>query len=373
MDKLIRLGATAVGLLVLLLIIWFCFIPPYNVPKFVDLENNETGFLLPLNDDTGAEDGRKKIKDSLDILKAGKVSVQRIQIPKRWIRSGWLYTTGYFQEEKRLVKVVRATVKTDWSSEDKERDQIKAQSKDGMAFSCNYVCTAYIPEEEDGTEHFLYYYRGDALTHVMDNEVRARVQAITTDFASKFKFEDLRGTQHDLVEAVREDVIPFFKNRGIIITKLGMVGGFHPEDDEIQKSINSAITAQQLKITAQAKQEQEKVQQQTKLLNQEIDNKTLLLKADGKAAAAIAEAEGEAKARLAAVNVEIEVAKAKALAIKTEADAEAYKYQVLEKSKDFIIGLKTLEMESQWRSRWTGGVPSTIIPGIPIFPFPEKK
>ena len=362
--------------IVILVIFWVFFVPPYNTPEFQTLENNETGFLVPLNVEDDSVEGRKKLKDSMEILKAGKVSVQRVQIPKEWVQTGWLYTTGFYQHKKRLVKVVRSTVKTDWSAEDKEQDQIKAQSKDGLAFSCNYSATAFIDEKDDGTEKFLYYYKGDALAHIMDSEMRTRVSSITTDFASKFDFEKLRGTQHDLVEAVREDVIPFFKERGIIITKLGMSGGFHPDSKEVQASIDSAITAQQLKITAQAKQEQEKVQQQTKLLNQEIDNKTLLLKADGIAKAAIAAAEGEAKARLAAVNVEIETAKAKALAIKTEADAEAYRYQVLEKSKDLILSLKQLEMESAWRARWTGGVPTTIMNGgttIPVFPFPTTN
>lgn len=381
-KKLIRGLIIGGGTLFVLLIIWFFFVPPYNTPKFENLENNETGFLLPLDDGTA----QIKHTDSLAALREGKIGVKRIQISKRWVQTGWLYVWGEYLDEKRLVKVDRSTIMKTWSDDPRENskktdESIKAQSKDGLAFGCNFVCTAFIPESDDknteGAEHFLYFYKGDSLGHVMTNEVRARVQAVTTDFASRFSFEQLRGTQHELVEAVREDVIPFFKSRGIIITKLGMVGGFHPHNTEVQQSIDAAITAQQLKISAQARQEQEKVQQQTKLQNQEIDNKTLIMAADGKAKAAIAQAEGEAKARLAAVNVDVEVAKAKALAIKTEADAEAYKYAALEKTKDFILALKNIDMETLWRSKWTGAVPSTIMNGggttVPIFPMELKK
>jgi hypothetical protein len=378
----VKLAVAGCIALVVLLVVWFVFVPPYNVPKFENIENSETGFLLPLDDGTG---GVKHV-DSIKMLNEGKIGVKRIQIPKKWNQTGWLPNWGHYLDEKRLVKVDRSTIGKEWTNEPhtgtKAADEsISAQSKDGMAFGCNFNCTAYIPEASpdnpEGAEHFLYYYKGDSLGHIMDSEVRIRVQSVTSDFASKFTFEQLRGTQHELVEAVRADVVPFFKGRGIGITKLGMIGGFHPRNPAIQKSIDDAIAAQQLKITALAMQEQEKVQQATKLQNQEIDNKTLIMAAEGVARAAIARAEGEAKAQLAAVNVQIEVAKAKAMAIRTEADAEAYKYQQLEKTKDFILSLRNIEMETLWRSRWTGGVPATIMQGsgttIPIFPVELKN
>lgn len=383
MDKrLVRGLIIGGGVLVVLLVIWFAFVPPYNTPKFETIETSETGFLLPLDDGSG---GVKHV-DSINMLGQGKIGGKRVQIPKKWNQTGWMPNWGHYLDEKRLVKVDRSTIGKEWTSEPhtgtKTGDEsISAQSKDGMAFGCNFNCTAYIPEASpenpEGAEHFLYYYKGDSLGHIMDSEVRIRVQSVTSDFASRYTFEQLRGTQHDLVEAVRADVIPFFKGRGIGITKLGMIGGFHPKNPQIQKSIDDAIASQQLKITALAMQEQEKVQQATKLQNQEIDNKTLIMAAEGVAKAAIARAEGEAKARLAAVNVDVEVAKAKALAIRTEADAEAYKYQQLEKTKDFILSLKNIDMETIWRSRWTGGVPTTIMNGggttVPIFPLELNK
>jgi len=286
-QKLQLKVAVSAGIIVFVaLIVWFFFVPPYNTPKFEVIENNETGFLLPLDDGTG---GIKHV-DSIKMLGEGKIGVKRIQIPKKWNQTGWLYVWGNYLDEKRVVKVDRSTIGKEWTSEhhtgtNTTDESISAQSKDGMAFGCNFNCTAYIPESDDkspeGAEHFLYYYKGDTLGHIMDSEVRIRVQAVTSDFASKYTFEKLRGTQHELVEAVREDVVPFFKRRGIAITKLGMIGGFHPRNPAIQKSIDDAVQAQQLKIAALAMQEKEKVEQQTKLQNQEIDNKTLIMAAEG--------------------------------------------------------------------------------------------
>ena len=252
---------------------------------------------------------------------------------------------------------------------------MSAQSKDGTGLKLNFTCTAYIPESDEnnpeGAEHFLYYYKGENLAHVMDNEVRARVQAVAAEFTAQYPLELLRGTQHKLAEAVREDAVPFFKKRGISITNLGLVGGFHYTNKQIENSIDDAITAQQLKIVATAKQEQEKVLQQTKLNNQEIDNRTILLKA-----------EGEAKGRLMAAKVDAEAvivsAEAKAKSIKLNADAESYKYTQFEKNKDLVVTLKALEVEQAWRTQWTGTVPTTIFSGVgggtlPIFPFNLDK
>jgi hypothetical protein len=354
-----------------LLISWVLFVPPYNVPKFENIENNQTGFLIPLDTDTT----QQAQFESAAYLKDKKVAAKRVQIHKRWVQRGWLYTTGEYLDIERLITVDRSPVIKEWTDSAKSGtspndESISAQSKDGSGLKLNFTCTSYIPEADkdhpEGAEHFLYYYKGETLGHVMDKEVRARVQAVAAEFTAQYPLETLRGTQHKLVEAVREDVVPFFKKRGIAITSMGMVGGFHYTNEAIQKSIDDAIKAQQLKIVAMAQQEKEKIEQQTKLYNQEINNKTLKLKAEGEVLALQAKLEGEAKAKLAAAKVDAE-------AVKVTAEAEAYKYQQLDQYKHLVMALKTLEMEQAWRMQWQGGVPQTVFGSsgsiMPIFPF----
>jgi len=369
----------------LLLFVWFFFVPPYNTPKFQAIDNNQTGFLVPL--DQGTSD--QAHFESAAFLKDRKVATKRVQIHRRWVQQGWLYTTGEYLDTERLIVVDRSPVIREWaeSDEGKTDDSLRAQTKDGTGLKLNFTCTAYIPESDqnnaEGAEHFLYYYKGDNLAHVMDKEVKAKVQAVASEFTAQYPLETLRGTQHKLVEAVREDVIPFFKKRGISITNIGMVGGFHYVNRQIQKSIDDAISAQQLKIAAQAMQEKEKVEQQTKLYNQEIYNKTMVLEAEGKAKAAVAQAEGEAKAKLAAAQIDAEAAKLRAsgeaAAIKIQADAETYKYKLYDQFKDMIISLKNIELEKAWKTQWNGSVPSMILQGtsqsglMPIFPLNLDK
>lgn len=377
LTKPAKFGIGGAIVLVVALLVWFLFIPPYNKPQFMTIENNQTGFLVPLDQN---KDEQAHF-ESAGYLKDKKVAAKRVQIHRRWIQTYWLPAWGTYIDTERLIVVARATVGRDWTDEGKEDTSISAQTADGTGLKLNFTCTAFIPESDEktpeGAETFLYYYKGDSLEHVMDTEVRKRVQAVASEFTAQYPLETLRGTQHKLIEAVALDVTPFFKARGIVITKIGLVGGFHYVNKDIQVAIDTAIKAQQLKVTAQAQQEKEKVEQTTKLQNQKIDNETLKLNAEGKAVAAITEAEGAAKAKLAAATVEAESAKViatgKAAAIKLEADAEAYKLGAISKYSDLVIGLKSLDIEGTWRQKWTGSVPQTIIQGqtgmLPIFPM----
>lgn len=384
--RLIISGVVAVALLFLVIVGWYLFVPPYNVPKFENIENNETGFLVPQDQQTSDQ----LHFESAEYLRDKKVAAKRVQIPRRWIQKGWLYTNGEYLDTVRLIKVNRASIIRNWTQDpvsgtSENDDAITAQSKDNAGIRIAFTCTAFIPEigpeYPEGAEHFLYYYKGDTLEHVLDQEVRAKVQTAAADFCAKYTSDMLRGTQHELVQAVREDVIPFFKKRGIAITNLGLGGGFHYVNQEIQKSVDNAIVAQQLKVAALAMQEKEKVEQETKLQNQKIQNDTMKLEAEGKAVAKAAELEGLAKAKLAADRVDAEAAKVqadgKAAATRVEADAEAYRMSKLNEYKDFVMGLKQLDIEKAWRALWQGGVPSIVIGSqggnhnvLPVLPLP---
>src|SRR5208283_2170230 len=107
-----------------------------------------------------------------------------------------------------LIVVDRSPVIKEWTDSrstgtSAKDESLSAQSQDGTGLKLNFTCTAYIPESDEkehpeGAEHFLYYYKGENLGHVMDFEVRARVQSVAAEFTSQFPLETLRGTQHKL-------------------------------------------------------------------------------------------------------------------------------------------------------------------------------
>lgn len=327
----------AVALLLGGVVFWVTCVPAYNVPKFESIDTNETGFLIPLD-----ADGKEQTNfDSVDYLKDRKVATKRVQIPRRWVQTGRLPATGEYQDTLRLVKVNRSPVIRQWvqaavpgtSSND---DNIEATSKDGIEFAFGFTCTAQVIEEDTST--FLYWYKGDQLSEIMDREFRARVQTVAAEYCPQHGMDSLRGQQNKIMDEVREDMVPFFKKRGIEITNLGIVGGFRHKNPAVQQAIDRTVQDQQLKVSAEAKREA-----------QLKENETIKLAAEGQADAARARAKGEADA------------------IKMVAEAKAFELDQAKKDVTLYVNLKTLELEKTRLEKWDGHYPTyfmgTQLPG----------
>ena len=59
------------------------------------------------------------------------------------------------------------------------------------------------------------------------------------DFANDVTLSDLLGPRKvELIATVKEDVVPFFAERGIEVTTIGQFGGFRYENPKIQEAID---------------------------------------------------------------------------------------------------------------------------------------
>ncbi len=298
---------------------------PYDKPAFEEIDTSETGFLIPLEGDTSEQ----TTFESEAYLNQQKVAAKRVQIPHRWVQLGRTIGNGEWIDTVRLVKVDRSPVTREWTADTNTgtaaaNQAIVIESQDSVGFSVGFNCTAHIIEPD--TAKFLYMYRSKSLAEMMDTEVRARVQSIAAEVAAKYPLDELRSRKPEMIETVRTGVVPFFAERGITITTIGMFGGFTYQNPKIQDAIDETFVAQQLKVIASAKQ-----QAQVK------DNERLQLEADAQAAKVRTIAEGEADAIA-------QVAKATAAA---QADP-------------LFIELRRLEVEQQRVLRWDGKYPSHI-------------
>ena len=150
----------------------------------------------------------------------------------------------------------------------------------------------------------------------------------------------LRGKKKDVISQVRSVVIPFFAERGISITTIGMFGGFTYKNPKIQDSIDKTFVAQQEKVVAEA------------VFNaQQKKNETIEKAAIGLKNAAITKAEGEAQA------IEIQ-ANAEAAAIKLVAEAAEQA-----NSNPVFLKLKQLEVEESRIDKWNGAYPKWYMAG----------
>jgi regulator of protease activity HflC (stomatin/prohibitin superfamily) len=328
---------------------------PYDRPEYVEIDTAETGFLIPLEGDTGAQ---AKFQ-SEDYLKQRKVAAKRVQVTHRWSQEGRLEHTGRWIATVRLVKVKRSPVTREWNTTQAPTGSAAVQrtdkaiwieSADSVGFSMGFTCTAFIAEED--AAKFLYWYPSGSLAEVMDLEVRARVQQSAGEVAAKYPLDTLRTKKQEIADAVKNDVTNFFAMRGVTITTVGMFGGMTYENPAIQKAIDDTFIAQQLKVVSEAKFDAQKK-----------ENERIELEANATAERARREAQGQADARK--------------LAAAAEAEAIREVNRALNEAKEnpLLYQLKSLEVEKARVEKWDGKFPVWFTSGATgganlLFPAP---
>lgn len=345
----IGLPVVAVGCLILGVL----FIRPYDVPEFIDVDSSESAFLIPLEGNTSNQSAFQSVK----YLEEKKVATKRVQITHQWRQTGYMPRDGQYVGTVRLVKVDRRPITREWTRSHKsgtssKDEAIAAESKDSINFSIGIGVTAHIPEESAAV--FLYSYPSKSLADMMDMEVRARIHQIIAEEAGNYPVFELPAKKNDIMKSVREDVIPFFKKKGIEITTLAMLGGLNFDNQEIQKSLDDVARAAQQKVAAEAKR-----------AAQEVENKTLLLAADGKAAAAKREAEGKVAVELVRFEGEAKTkileAEAQAETIRKVAEAKAFEAQKANEMSDTYLRLRQIEADILRWKQWDGRYPQYIV------------
>jgi hypothetical protein len=255
----------------------------YDKPELVEISPSQTAFLIPLE---GKTSNQAQLQ-SEDFLKKNLVSGKRIEVPHRWLQEGrgTLIEDGKWIPTSKVIIVERKPETRNWTTDtgtgtSAKNEGIKAETKESIAFSANMNCTAQI-DEADAVK-FLYRYNGSSLATIMDTEIHSR---ITTDFVeqcSQYALADLLLHKQDVMENIRKDVIPYFKERGITITAIGISGDFSYTNTEIQKSIDDKFKAEKSVQTAQSQADAIRIQASTledtmklkelELKKQELDN-----------------------------------------------------------------------------------------------------
>jgi hypothetical protein len=354
-------GATA-ALGVVALFVSFQFYRPYDVPEFQEIDTSESAFLIPLEGDST----HQTAFPSVEFLNEKKVAAKRVQITHRWQQTGRFPGNGHYVSTVRLVKVDRRPITREWtksslSGTSHKDEAISAESKDSINFHVGITCTASIPE--DLAAVFLYAYPTKSLSEMMDMEVRARIQQVIAEESGKYVLDELPKKKNEIVQAVRADVVPFFKERGIQVTTIAMYGGLTYDNPEIQKAIDDGAKAAQLKVVAEAKREA-----------QEVENRRIRMEAEGRAEAAKLEAKGKADAEAlkaeAEARAKARVAEAEAEAIHKLAEARAYEAEKAAAAPSVYVQLRQLEAETQRWKQWDGKFPTNWMPvGNTASPF----
>ena len=277
-------------------------IKPYDKPEFVVIEPSQTAFLVPLIGDTTNQENF----ESEEMLNELKVATKEIQIPHRWVQTKRWSWQGEYKPSSRVIVVERKPETREWINDGAVNDGIQAKTKDDIKFTVNLACTAQI--DEANAARFLYRYNNKALAEIMDDEVKTKITSAIVGECAKYNQNELSSNTEAIMEKVSENVIPYFEERGITITALGLTGDF-VYSDSVQKSIDQRFQAEKEAESQEIKNQQE-----------------------------IANAEAEVKIA------------------QMEAQAILEKQSVM----DAEIRLKELENQKAWVEKWDGSVPQVV-------------
>lgn len=249
---------------------------PYDKPEFVTIEASQTAFLVPLIGDTEAQSAF----DSEELLLEHKVATKEIQIPHRWVQTARRHWKGDWRPSATLIVVERKPVSRSWESGETSADSsnraIFGGSSDNIGIYVGMNCTAMI-EEVDAAK-FLYRYNNTPLESIIDTDIKKMVEDRFNVETAKYTSTELGAKKGEIMNAVKEYVIPYFKEYGITITVLGLKEDISYENPEIQKAIDAKFASEQ------------------ELIIQQNKNEANIAKAEAEAQAALIAAEAEAEA-----------------------------------------------------------------------------
>ncbi len=275
---------------------------PFEPVKLETIQPNEEAFLLPFTDSIENQSSSR----TEDYLRRNLVYTQQVKIPQQWVPKGYetFLPNGIWQDDAILVRVNKSPVTREWTADansgtSTRNEAIWVMTSDQVEFSTGWTCTARIASRDDAVR-FLHNYPNGALTQVMDQEVRAKLQSEFGIEVTDLPMDELRKKATPHIRRVTEDVIAFFQERGITITNLGITGGFVYKDPSIIKTMVEVFNAEQKKSIAIAETSA-----------QAEKNKTIKLESDARADALLTEKKAEAEGiRLVAdaKNYEIEMA-----------------------------------------------------------------
>lgn len=223
----------------------------YDVPEIVTIEASQTAFLIPLDGDTSSQN----VFASEALLAQSEVATKQIQIPHRFVQTGRQSNQGKYIPTMKLIVVERKPETREWTNlpgsgtGDGKNEGIGAESKDQIGFTAFMNCAAQI--DSQNAAKFLYRYNNKPLAQIMDTEIRARIETVFVEECAKYPMTELAVKKAEIMDAVRSDVIPYFAERGITITMVGLKDGLYFDSRDIQASIDEKIASENKLIIQQ--------------------------------------------------------------------------------------------------------------------------
>jgi hypothetical protein len=230
--------------------------PPPVIIEHID--TTESAILVPIVGDNTQQAGAQ----TEEFFKKNLVFAKQIEMPVYWQVLNRQTGSGEWRQSARLIKVDRKLVNRTWTKDGNtgtsSQDQsISAEDSSSIAFYAHMTCTAGVDEKD--VPVFLYRFKQASLETVMDENIRPMVAELFAAECSKRSMEEILKNRTAIMDGVREKVILYFKNMGVDIQILGLVGELTYSNPATQAAIDKVFQASRDREAAAAKAETAKL------------------------------------------------------------------------------------------------------------------
>jgi hypothetical protein len=269
------------GVLMLPVLVSAC--GPAKKEKVINIEPNQTAFVVPL---TGDSTSQLQFQ-SVEFLQDKQVAAKQIIIPQRKQSTGRGYWSYDWIPTVAVIIVDRTPVTREWTQADstgtsKSNQAFGVESIESIDFKVGATCSALV--EEAHAAEFLYYFSGKSLAQVMDENVRGFIQAeLFREFGHRTLLEG-QGQKSDIFELVFANTQAHFVELGITINSCGGSEGLIYTDPAVQAEINENFAIQQEANRASAR-----------ATAQGIENERIIAEANAYATATVVAGQAQAQ------------------------------------------------------------------------------
>ena len=238
------------------------FIRPYDKPEYVQIDTNETAFIIDLFADEDSENAQATLT-SEDYYTKHLLNEKLVQIPHKWVKTGRMRGTGRYIPKLKVVAVSNSPITGTWDNE------IKVETKGSQGFTVPMKYAIRVTPEDSG--RFLskfpaneQCYEADGKTKirskmmsspekVADNQFRNVVAAELSKEFHKYEYKDVLPNRDEIVAAAVERIKVWADEFGITIDNLAVWNGMIPDDPTLQNQMD-----EQAKLAAQVETEKKR-------------------------------------------------------------------------------------------------------------------
>ncbi len=216
----------------------------YQVEKAVEVEPDETAFLIKLEGDT--KSGQAKF-ESIEFLEEKKVGAKRIILPQRKRSTGRAWFSYEWIPTARVIRISRAPVHREWTDDSDSGtseafQKLHVESLDSVGFGVGATIQARIDEKD--TARFLYYFGGQQLEDIIDGPIRSTALSLVSDAFGKLNLEDCKKSKTTIFKAAKTALIAEYEVMGITITQFGSSEGLTYDNAKIQAAIDDQVVSE---------------------------------------------------------------------------------------------------------------------------------